>query len=702
MNPWRTRLAWTTAVVSFTIIALTKPLQLVLGQADEDLAIFVPVIFGATAMCGVGALVAARTGNPLGWILIAIPATTAVSLLAGAVVDGVMLGNVALSNTALGWTAWLAGWPFFVSLSLLVAVFYLFPTGRIASARWRWPWRLYVGALVVAIGGFMTLPKLDVGDTEIANPLGIEAVSGSLDLLIGAAALILVMSAFAAFVSLVSRYRGADIDERQQLRWLFLVGAIGAVLFLTFWVLVFGIFGNADEGPIGAVADVILVLLVTDVVVGIPLATGVAIFRYHLYDLGIVVRKTVVFGLLAVFITGVYVAVVVGIGALVDDPDSVALSVAATALVAVLFQPARERVEKVAARLVFGERATPYEVMAGFSERVARSVSVDHVLPEMAAAVGAGVRAIDATVRVSLSDGRELVERWSREGTDFTPAPAATTISITYHGDEVGAIEVTKPAAEPLSTAEQKLLADLAGQAGLALHNVRLTQELALRVAELDVQAAALRASRERLVTARDAQRRGLQRDLHEGPEQALVRIGQSLATVEHAEPTEVLKVLDRQLDEATTMLEDLRDLARGIFPPLLAEAGVVPALEAHIRKVGANATVEAGQGVRGRRFDDDLETCVYFCCLQTIQNVIRHAANAPTVVRLAAGGDALEVSIDDAGAGFDPAAGWGMGLAIVKDRVDALDGTLVIESTPGAGTQVRIRLPLATEVTVG
>jgi signal transduction histidine kinase len=702
VSAWRSRSAWAAAVAAAVVLIAAPLVQIALDVSDGDVGLLIAVWAGGIAMCAVGALVASRTRNPLGWILIAIPATTGVSLLIGGVRDAAVQGSISLPPTVVSWLAWATDWPFFLSLCLLVAVFYLFPTGTVPSPRWRWPWRIYVIAVVVLIAGFMVLPR-NVGPTEtsIANPIGLDAIGSLLGEILAAAGSIVVLSAFAAFASLVFRYRGADAEGRQQLRWLFLVGAVGAILFVV--LITIGIVtGDTEEGPAASVAGALLLLLVFDVVVGIPLATGVAIFRYHLYDLGIVVRKTLVFGLLAAFITAVYIAVVVGIGALIDDPRNIALSVTATVVVAILFQPARERVERLAARMVFGERATPYEVIAGFSERMSRSVSVDHVLPEMAEAAGTGVGALEATVGVSLSDGRELIERWVRDGADDVRASPARTIPISYHGEPVGRIDIAKPAAEPLSAAEEKLLADLAGQAGLALHNVRLTEELAQRVIELDAQAVALRASRERLVTARDAQRRGLQRDLHEGPERALIRIGQRLAAAAERPPDEAIAIVDAQLDEATSTLEGLRDLARGIFPPLLAEAGVVPALEAHIRKVGANAVVETADGVRGRRFDADLEACIYFCCLQTIQNVVRHAGNAPSTVHLSTDGDSIVVEIVDTGPGFDPGvASWGMGLAIVKDRVDALDGSLAISSADD-GTQVRIRLPLASEVTAG
>jgi len=352
----------------------------------------------------------------------------------------------------------------------------------------------------------------------------------------------------------------------------------------------------------------------------------------------------------------------------------------------------RLRARRLANRLVYGERATPYEVIAGFSERVADAVSTDRVLPQMAEAAGRGVGAVEASVRVRLPGGLERTERWSGPVVDSGRVGAPWTVTVGYQGEPVGDLVVTKPANDPLTPAEQDLLRDLAAQAGLALHNVRLSEELGIRLRELDEQAAALRVSRERLVTARDAQRRGLQRDIHEGPERQLLDIRQRLPRV--FDPEE----LDELIVDTNETLDGLRDLARGIFPPLLAEQGIVAALRAHIRKVGANATVEAAIGFADRRFDADTEAGVYFCCLQAIQNVIRHAHNAATVVVLSLDGDGDEIAfqIRDDGGGFDVATTpRGMGLQIVQDRVDALEGTLEVTSELGRGTRIAVRLPV-------
>jgi signal transduction histidine kinase len=429
------------------------------------------------------------------------------------------------------------------------------------------------------------------------------------------------------------------------------------------------------------------------IIIGIPAACAIAIFKYHLYDIDLVISKTVVAALLGVFITVVYVGVVVVIGRLFSGADQ-ASSIAATAIVALLFQTARDRARHLANRLVYGVRATPYEVIAGFSKRVAETVSVDEILPQMAEAAGAGVGAVAAGVRVLLP-GTARDETWP---TAAARGEAAVAYPVQWHGEPVGEIWVEKPRNEPLAPAEDQLLRDLAGQAGLALHNVRLHEELAIRIVEVDEQAAALARSRERLVTARDAQRRGLQRDIQEGPERELRGILQGLGGIDVGDDAPADR-LDQLGERANVTLEELRDLARGIFPPLLADQGIVAALEAHIRKVGAAATVDA-PGLAGRRFDADVEACAYFCSLQAIQNVIRHAGNATCVVRLSSAGPQLSFEVSDDGPGFDPAVTRrGMGLDIIQDRVDALEGTLDVRSSLGEGTTISITLPILAEV---
>jgi len=659
--------AVTAPIVSVGLLLVSAGLNAWANEGIGDPLIWLPL---TVACATVGSLlVVRRAGGVLGPLFVFV----GVQIPLVSTLQAYVYAALAHGLPGAAWAAWFFQASIGLSLSLFLIV-QLFPTGRPLSPHWRilvWL-TILVSATAFAVAALGVVPEFRVNFRGVVHPLQLlpASVAEALDGFLGLANV--VVFAVCA-VEIVVRYRRSSGEERAQLKWFAAATVVAATGFAI------GIL-TIPSGPAAVFA------LLTPL---IPVAAGIAILKYHLYDIDVVISKALVVGLLAVFITAVYVAIVVGIGELVGTTRSPALSIAATVVVAVLFQPVRERVRRLANRLVYGERATPYEVMAGFSARVADAPSTDEVLPQMAEAAGRGVGAVEASVRVRLPGGRDRIERWSATAGPAERLGEPWTVPVAHQGETIGDVTVVKAANDPLAPAEQDLLRDLSAQAGLALHNVRLTEELAIRLHELDVQAAALRVSRERLVTARDAQRRGLQRDIQEGPERQLLEIGRRLATVERPEQ------LDQLVDQANATLDGLRDLARGIFPPLLAEQGVVAALSAHIRKVGAHAAVEASDAFRARRFDPDTEACVYFCCLQAIQNVIRHAANAPCVVRLALDDGDIALSIEDRGPGFVVAdTPRGMGLQIVQDRVDALEGTLTTGSTPGRGTIVGIRIP--------
>ena len=630
--------------------------------------VWVPLSLAAAA---VGALLwHRRAGGSLGPLFVALGLSTPITELAAA------YANAASGRGLPGgpWAAWFFQGSIAVSM-VFFAILQLFPTGR-PLPRWRW----LVWATVATAAALVIVPWLGTSALfrsnfpTIDHPLQVFA-QPTIDAWYNAASTLSLVVFAASAVTIVIRYRRSAGEERAQMKWIAASAVLVVVGLLIGLILI-------PDGP-----AIVFAMLAP----AVPIAAGIAILRYRLYDIDLVISKAIVIAILGASITAVYVAIVVGIGTISGSASNHVLSIAATAIVAVLFQPLRERAQRLANRLVYGERATPYEVMAGFSARVADTLSTEQVLPQMAEAAGRGVGATSATVRVQLPDGSERLERWG-EPEDDPRAGEPWTIPIAYHGVPVGDLMVRKPRNEPLTPAEEHLLTDLGAQAGLALHNVRLTEELGIRLRELDVQAAALRVSRERLVTARDAQRRGLQRDIQEGPERQLLDIGRRLGTVRA--PGD----LDPLVERANATLEELRDLARGIFPPLLADQGIEAALRAHIRKVGAVTTVEIDPNIAGRRFDADVEACAYFCCLQAIQNVLRHAGNAHTTVRLALDGDDLLFEITDAGPGFDvDRTARGMGLQIIQDRVDALEGSLDVRSGP-AGTTVTGRVPAQLE----
>ncbi len=636
-----------------------------------------------------GLLIALRLPeHPIGWLLLA-------SGLAWST-PGHDYGLYSIFVHPLPFSDWILAsdqWTWLPAIGLLATyTILLYPDGHLPSPRWRWLAWLTTVALI--LGSIATLffdgPINISSQIKIDNPFGIHVLNPILDPL-HLAVVLLPICIVASAVSLVQRFRRSRGVERQQIRWLAYAAGLVAVLYL-FVMAVSLPYSFAGTLTSRWVAQLQIYAVFAFAL--IPIAIGIAILRYRLWDLDVVISKTVVAGLLVAFITVVYVAVVVGLGSLLRDPRDPALSIAATATVALLFGSVRERVRRFANRLVYGKRATPYEVMANLAHRVAGSISLGEVLPQMAEVAARGVGARAARVRVALPDGSERMSEWP----DEAGGPYDRSLDVAYRGDVIGVIDVASPPDAPLRPGEERLLQDLATQAGLALHNVRLTEELEIRAGELAVQTDRLRRSRERLVTARDAQRRGLERDIREGPERRLREIRRALDAVDPRAPS-ADQQLENLTERANDTLEGLRDLARGIFPPLLADKGIVAALEAHIRKTKAPARMEPAPGIAERRFDADVEACVYFCCLQAIQNVMRHAHGASCTVTIGDDGTCISALIADDGRGFDPAVTLaGMGMQIMQDRVDALEGELAVASAPGQGTTVRIKVPLAVE----
>jgi signal transduction histidine kinase len=272
---------------------------------------------------------------------------------------------------------------------------------------------------------------------------------------------------------------------------------------------------------------------------------------------------------------------------------------------------------------------------------------------------------------------------------DVPAYPAADRIlPVRYQGEVLGALSVSKRPGEALTPTEDRLLADLASQVGLVLRNAGLREQLLARLEEI-------RASRLRLVAAQDAERRRIERNIHDGAQQQLVALAIKLSITESMIGTDTdgeRELLAELRRDAAGAVEELRDLARGIYPPLLAGEGLVTALQAQARKAPVPASVTA-DGVG--RYPQDLEAAVYFCVLEALQNVAKYAGAARAEIRLAASGPYLKFEVSDDGAGFDPAStGYGTGLQGMADRLHAHGGSLAVRSSPGAGTTISGRLP--------
>jgi signal transduction histidine kinase len=619
-------------------------------------------------------IVSRRRVNPIGWLFLVAGFTLAFTSFSRSYALHALVADPGSlpSGHAL---AWLATWIEPIAIAMLPWLFLLFPTGHLPSPRWRPLAWVLAALLVLGPASFLVLA------TETWNRpfVDFDTVSGGtvLDVarvMVLGSVLAFVLATLASAASVIVRFRRAVGDERLQLKWFVSTAALVA---LAFCIAIF-----VDTAATGLFFTFTLVLLDAAIVI--------AMLKHRLYDIDVIIGKTVVYGILGAFITVVYVLVVVVIGAVIGATEG--LAILATAIVAVAAQPVREQARRAANRLVYGKRATPYEVLSTFSESVAGAYADEDILPRMARLLAEGTGASRAAVWLRVGSEIRPAAVWPADadpgqakalaGGELPDFPGVDASVAVRHGDELlGALTVSKPPKEPILPAEQKLIAELAGQAGLVLENFRLIEDL--------------RSSRQRLVAAQDEERRRLERNLHDGAQQQLVAVAVKVRLAENlvgrdAEQREALHAILQDTQEA---LENLRDLARGIYPPLLADRGLPEALQAQARKIPFPVTFEF-DGVE--RYAPEIEVAVYFCVLEALQNAAKYADASNATVRLREWEGDLDLSVVDDGRGFDlQSTPLGMGLQNMTDRLAALGGRLEIKTLPGRGTNVLGRIPI-------
>jgi signal transduction histidine kinase len=658
-----------------------------------------------------------RPANRLGWLFLA------AALALGLSTFSTQYAQHALVVVPGSWpagrvVAWLANWTWALAFAALAFVFLLFPTGRLRSRRWR-PAAWFVG-------GAFTLAVVDLisyatriwrhpfrSYTQSSNPADVKA------------AFVLMIAGIAVGVAaVVVRFVRSSGDERLQLKWF----AAAALLALAMLI------------PSFLTDALIFQLLVNLALLCLWVAIAIAILKYRLDGIDIVISKAVLYGSLAVFITAVYAGLVVGVGTLAGGRDSPLVAALAAAVVAVAFQPARQRAGRLANRVVYGRRATPYQVLSDFAQRIGGTYAAEDVLPQMAQIVAAGtgaervvvwLRADDELRPGASSDGGTAApppvdapsvdapsvdapsvdapsvgapsvgapsvdapsvgappadrlprDRLPVDGEAMPPMPGVDlSVPVLHQGELLGAISVQMPKDEPLRPAGEQLVADVASQAGLVLSNAALVGDL--------------RASRQRLVAAQDETRRRLERNIHDGAQQDLVALGIKIRlaglTVDE-DPAEAKEMLGELQADASGALENLRDLARGIYPPLLADLGLAAALNAQADKSPLPVTVDA-DGIG--RFGQDTEAAVYFCCLEALQNIAKYAKASSARICLRAQNGTLRFTVSDDGAGYDARhTPLGSGQRNMADRLAALGGRLEVRSAPGQGTTITALLP--------
>ena len=667
-------------LAAYLAVAVTAAIWLTAGDRTSSIgdAPFIAMLAaGLTTFATIGLVIAAKAPqNPIGWLYAAGGIGMITSLTAN---EYAIRASTNLDVPGPSYAQFLSTLVVVPSLGALTLALLLFPTGAPPSRRWRVvEWTIAVSVVMGVVGNALVPAVFEAGlNIYIGNPFHIAPLAsfGWLGSLWGVT---MTAAGLAAFASVGVRYWRSRGEERQQIRWL----AFAVALCLASVVL---LFASGDS----ALGNVAFVIMLVAFVVGLPVATAFAILRYRLYDLDLVIRKTVVFAITVVLVMAAGLGTLLLISSPLTDlaPDETQAVGLTGLVIGALVWPLWRLARRIGDRIVYGGRATPYEALTEFSDRLSEAYATDDVLPRMAAVLGESTRAAEARVWLRVGNVLRPAAGWpagiaalalvANPSDELPELPGDRSVEVRHRGELLGALSAVSRANDPIDSGRTALMRDLAAQAGLVLRNVRLIEEL--------------RASRQRLVAAQDEERRRLERNIHDGAQQQLVALGVKLRladTFVDRDPSKAHELMTQLQAETQAAIDDLRDLARGIYPPLLADRGLEAALEAQARK-SATPVVLAATGVG--RYDQDVEAAVYFSCLEALQNVSKYAAASRASIELAQRNGSLEFAVTDDGSGFDPAnVALGSGLQGMTDRIDAIGGSLSIESEPGAGTTVR------------
>ena len=520
----------------------------------------------------------------------------------------------------------------------------------------------------------------------------------------------------------MSRYRAARLAERRLMHWVALAIAAATEVVLVAYALHVLVGWPPRVIQIAAVAT-------TPIPLALLLRTST---RLQGRAERLVAPAISLVGL-TVLVAAVYLVVVVGLGRAPthDERTVLVLSIVAAGISALLYVPARRRLADFSNRLVHGTRQAPDEVIRAFGERLSRAVPLEELLLQIAESLRAAL-AVEAAeiwtgsggvlervvsepdrghaeLRLSSSEesvvaragvsGPARIAVWLPQLLADRGDAVVRVAPMAHLGELFGLIVVERSVeGEPFDEEAEKVLADLARQVGLAMRNVRLDSDLHTSLEELRRQAEELRASRARVVAAADAERRRIERDLHDGAQQYLVGLEVNLRVVcglVDSDSEKAKAILDELRATVQEAMQDFRDLAHGIYPPLLQDRGLSEALANAARRATIPTRIEAPAA---RRYDPEMEATVYFCCLEALQNAGKHAGpGARATIRLREEEDALLFEVADDGSGLDPArTSSGTGFTNMRDRLEALGGSLRIESTLSRGTRVFGTIPLA------
>ncbi len=618
--------AYITALLAiFTLVCFTVAAVVARRRSDDGMALFVSIL-----LLGLGTINAP--------MIDAVIARYPTLGTAGRIANGLL------------WTA-------------LVLFFLLFPDGRF-HPRWM------RGLALAWIAGDAVALLFDPSPTSPES----------------AAVGLLILTGFGtgAVVQVYRYLRVSNAVQRQQTKWI-VSGVVAAIVIQLAFIFSEGISPSFTRPGTGALLyDLASFTGVTVSSALIPLSLGLAVLRYRLWDIDLVLNRALVYGALTASVILTYILVVGGAGTLLQARGNPILAISATGLIAVLFQPLRDRLQRGANHLLYGERDEPYAALSRLGRELATAGAAEKMLPAVVTGVAEALKLPYAAI--DLGEGHPTVAVGS-------PVSDVLRLPLSHGGEPVGALIVGPRApGETFGAADRRLLDDLARQAGAAAHAVRLTADL--------------RRSRERLVTAREEERRRLRRDLHDGLGPTLaaqtLNVGSARILLQ-TDPAAADAILARLEGELETALAGIRRLVYQLRPPALDDLGLVAAIrETATNLTPTSATVSDRAPRIVVRAPDTLptlpaavEVAAFRIVQEALTNVVRHAQARTCTVHLALDGETLRIEVDDDGRGIPPTRRAGVGLASMRERAAELDGDCVVDAAPGGGTRVVAHLPL-------
>ena len=562
--------------------------------------------------------------------------------------------------------AWLDNWWWLPGLALPLSVLLVWmPDGHLASRRW-WPIPAAVGVgTVLGSMAVSTSPTFDLGTaTPIENPLA--RAGGSMIGIVGIVGVVIVIAGLvASLAAFIVRYRRSEGDERQQLRWVGVSLGLAVPLAIT-GALLWGVIPGA------ALLTGLAFLLP-------PAGIAVAVLKYRLYEIDLVINRALVYGVMTIVVLASYVAIVGLIGATLSSRGDLFLSLIVTGVVAVCFQPVRERVQRFVNRLMYGDRDDPYTAIATLGRTLAASLQLDTVLPTIVETIGQTLALQYAGVALADDASREaaIVAEYGISSGDFLTFP------LVHQGTALGELRLAARPDERLRERDHHLIADLAPQVAAAVHAVGLSRELQL--------------ARQRIVQLREEERRRIRRDLHDGLGPALAGLTFTLEAVRNLTGSDLQRA-DQLLVSATeqvqTMIGDVRQLIYGLRPPALDQLGLGASLHGLATQESSpetSVTIDAPNSMPP--LPAAVEVAAYWIAQEALTNVKRHAHAQNCSIRVAVEPTALRLEIADNGAGLSIGSS-GIGLHTMKERAAEVGGTCEIGDRTGGGTLVIASLP--------